>query len=108
MSVPAMSPAVDPWSAAEERCEAALAISRQVLARLQDDSAPNELVAVLRRELDQVRLLGDAVSQLSKVQSASPAPFRDRLASQLGELLKLEDQNHSLLTRRGLRLSYAR
>ena len=95
----------DLWRQIETTCTAAIRLSQDLTTHLQRGARADEFVPLLRRELeltDQIRI---DIHQLGRHSAPVDAPRRDRLARNMRLLLDLEDQNHRLLTRKGVRLN---
>lgn len=105
MHQPAASETPSPEEELETLCAALLYLSQQVAGALQQGAGAPVLVPLLRQELDLARRLQEGIfSSARQPGGARTGERRQRLASDLRALLDLEQDNHRLLSRRGIRL----
>jgi hypothetical protein len=98
------------WTDLEERCDTALSLSRDLLARLEDGTDAVDLVPLLTREQE---ALEDLLTGIGQVRDAGPGDaataadrdaIRQSVATNLRELLQTDDRSRQILSRRGVRL----
>lgn len=85
--------------------KAALELSRRVHASLRAGAAPSGLVPLLRQEAAMAQELRAGIGQLTAAADRPPSSHRAELQAQLSILLSLEEENHRLLSRRGITLN---
>lgn len=93
------------WEDLEHLCEALLCLSKKVEAALRRGAGAAELVPLLRQEVDLAGQLRAGIAQCARQRGLAPSgECRQHLAGRLRSLLKMEQANHGLLGRRGIRL----
>ncbi len=95
----------DLWRQIETSCTAAIRLSQDLTTHLQRGAQADEFVPLLHRELELTNQIRTDIHQLGRHSTPVDVPRRDHLAQQMRLLLDLEDQNHRLLTRKGVRLN---
>ena len=96
------------WQTLIAACGDAIGLSRDIASRLQQGAAARELESLLRREAQLAHQLQAGIGRLGQ-QKPDPESgvYRTRLLGQMRDLLDLEQQNHRLLSRRGVKLTGA-
>lgn len=94
----------DLWQNLEIDCAAAICLAQDIATHLERGAQANEFVPLMRQELELTNQLRANIDQLGRHPAQVDAQRRDRLAQQMSSLLELENQNHQLLTRKGVRL----
>jgi hypothetical protein len=99
-----MAPTNNPWPTLENHCAAALAVSRDLLSRLEAGADAAELVPLLRKEQVAVEGVHSQIALFGGRLPADGADRRDAVAENLMELMRLDGLSRDLLSKRGVRL----
>lgn len=87
-------------------CREAIRLSLDIAGRLQQGIPAHQLVPLLRQEAQLASQLQSGIRQFGQ---SSPSPdggrWRSQMLQQMKELIEQEQQNHRLLSRRGVKLS---
>jgi hypothetical protein len=94
-----------PWQELYTGCAAAIRMSEAIGGRLRGGAVASEFVPLVRQQSELVRQLHARIRELGqKPRHPQDRTCRERLVDQLRRLLDLEQGNHQLLARRGVRL----
>ena len=94
------------WSHLHAACSAALELSRQVHGALLQGAAAAALIPLLRREAELAREIQRSIASHGAAgRQQTPPPEHAELMPQMAALVAMEEENHRLLSSRGVRLS---
>lgn len=106
---PRRSGSATPWQALTDTCCAAVTLSRDIATRLRQGAPAHALIPQLQHQAELAEQLRTGIGQLGKeAPSPTSATQRARLLRQFEDLLAQEQENHRLMSRRGVKLSGAR
>ncbi len=92
------------WRDLERNCAAAIHLAQNIATHLERGAQAHEFVPLMQEELALTNQLRVDIGQLGQQPDLVDASRRDGLARQMRSLLELENRNHQLLTRKGVRL----
>ena len=94
------------WQELEAVCAAAIRLSQDVAVHLRQGAKAHAFTPLLHREKELIDQLCGGIHLLDQqAPDATACSCRAHLAQQMQTLLDLEQQNHRLLSRKGIKLS---
>ena len=94
------------WRELNLACEIALNLSHKVGKHLEDGASATELVPLLQRELELARNIKSGIHRLATTDGVTlPPTYKNQLTPRIESLMDQQEQNRTLLTQRGVRIS---
>ena len=93
------------WQELHQACDHNIALAQNLGSRLRDGASGPELTPLLKEATEQVDHLRAGIRNLAHRAGPLNPTERDRLLGQMRMLLDLEEENHALLSAKGIRLT---